>query len=343
MIKNRDSLSGYDKKHSRFSLSFIGFIIVIVLTSSTASRNKVAFSVINSPLLRSAYKYSGLFEPKRLRCSSTLKFPKFLQRRDGYRNIFGIKMVSESDSSKSLSDTLYDAMAALTESSSSLLGIKSIGVDYGLVRTGLAINIGYDSKPLIIVSDTNATQVSLEVVKWVHLEGASRVILGLPTHKNGSIAEQTIITREFAETLFSSLYSQFGPEVSLFMWDERYTSKEAWARARAANPTANLYKQLDADAACIILDDYYKHEGKEAEKIEMPEDPKKRDTIECTWIEYKKEKKRERKAYKENQRLNFKSNQMAVERAKLFNKQSAKRNEGEIDTVKKKKKRKKKR
>ena len=71
-----------------------------------------------------------------------------------------------------------------------------------------------------------------------------------------------------------------GPDVQIALWDERYTSKEAASRARgeamARNrriPSASdLYEQLDADAACIILEDYYKELGVDAEMVVFNEE-----------------------------------------------------------------------
>jgi len=59
------------------------------------------------------------------------------------------------------------------------------------------------------------------------------------------------------------------------MWDERYTSKEAVARISAEAMArgeripskSDLGGELDADAACIILEDYYKELGVDAERV----------------------------------------------------------------------------
>ena len=66
-----------------------------------------------------------------------------------------------------------------------------------------------------------------------------------------------------------------GTNISITLWDERYTSKEAATRIKAEAiarksriPSASdLETELDADAACIILEDYYKEFGEESEVI----------------------------------------------------------------------------
>ena len=53
--------------------------------------------------------------------------------------------------------------------------------------------------------------------------------------------------------------------------DERYSSKEAAARAHSQDPNRYLYGTLDAEAACIILENYYEDNGVCAEQVVLPE------------------------------------------------------------------------
>jgi hypothetical protein len=39
---------------------------------------------------------------------------------------------------------LIGAAASLTQDSCRLLGVKSVGVDYGLSRTGIAVTVGFE-------------------------------------------------------------------------------------------------------------------------------------------------------------------------------------------------------
>lgn len=96
---------------------------------------------------------------------------------------------------------IMSAAAAITKTSCQLLGLKSVGVDYGLVRTGIAATVGYDPKPLNILSNLNNTEVSKHVVALCRAEQANQVIVGLPLHKNGTESNQTTITRVFAAEL----------------------------------------------------------------------------------------------------------------------------------------------
>lgn len=239
---------------------------------------------------------------------------------------------------------LIDAMAQMTSSSSSLLGRKSLGVDFGLVRTGLAVSVGYEPKPLNTVSDFNNTQLCQHIIKLVEAEEAKQIIVGLPFHKNGTEAEQTIITRQFASTLVCATYAHFGPDkIPIYLWDERYTSKEAAARKRAANPRANLFKELDADAACIILEYYYQDDGIGAIKVELPDDENIRNAVEQAWLMKVEEDKQRLKKLRES-RMNASNNRQAMmERARLLDERLAKEyGRGNVSEKNKKKKRKKK-
>ena len=180
-----------------------------------------------------------------------------------------IEAAASGSNDKVMSD-LMKAAAAVTLESCRILGVKSIGVDYGLVRTGVATTVGYDPKPLAILSDLNSTQACQEIIQIARSEQASRIILGLPVHKNGTEAEQTTVTRIFASELAQMVLQKLGPKVPVYYWDERYTSKEAAARAHSRDPNRELWGQLDDEAACIILENYYLDNGLGAEQVPVP-------------------------------------------------------------------------
>jgi len=184
--------------------------------------------------------------------------------------------------------SLWD-MVALKDEQTPLVGVvKSIGVDYGLVRTGVAVTIGYDPKPIAILSDLNNTQLCQKVLEFAKAEQVAKIIVGLPLHKNGTVAEQTNLTLVFAEEMARASLLELGPRVPVEMWDERYTSKEAAARAHAKDPNRFLYGSLDADAACIILEHYYHDSGKGRVLVSIP------DHIQAEFIqEYEKKKAKE--------------------------------------------------
>jgi putative Holliday junction resolvase len=185
---------------------------------------------------------------------------------------------------------LQEAFAQQTRERNPLLGVKSIGVDYGLVRTGVAVTIGYNPEALdVIVTDYplfrdneaeamlpeqvekeeerrldfQRARVAERVVELASRENADRIVVGLPLHKNGTEAPQTVLARKFAcDHLAIAALRSLGPGVSVYMCDERYTSKEAAARIRSSqsssrNMNDDLYGLLDGESAKIILEQYY--------------------------------------------------------------------------------------
>ena len=58
-----------------------------------------------------------------------------------------------------------------------VLGIRSIGVDYGLAGTRVATTAGYDPTPLAILSNLHSTHhVCCEIVKFAPSEQASQLL-----------------------------------------------------------------------------------------------------------------------------------------------------------------------
>ena len=246
---------------------------------------------------------------------------------------------------------LESALASHAKQSSPLLGTKSIGIDYGGVRTGLAATIGYDFRPLRIVSDLNNTDLCAEVVATVRSENAQRLVVGLPLHKNGTESERSNITRCFAEELSAAVLSNFGPDFGgVHMWDERYTSKEAkarimsTARGRGSVLSADdLDGTIDADAACLILEHYYQNSGEGAEFVVVP-DGYVRDKCLESWelVKKKQSQAKDEKIRKREEALN--ARQLMMNRIKEMEAAASSDDDGtgKKKSKKKKKKRKKK-
>eukprot|EP00532_Pseudo-nitzschia_australis_P005614 CAMPEP_0168174692 /NCGR_PEP_ID=MMETSP0139_2-20121125/6665_1 /TAXON_ID=44445 /ORGANISM="Pseudo-nitzschia australis, Strain 10249 10 AB" /LENGTH=418 /DNA_ID=CAMNT_0008092911 /DNA_START=121 /DNA_END=1377 /DNA_ORIENTATION=- len=198
---------------------------------------------------------------------------------------------SKKEERKRYDAELEEAFAQQTREMNPLLGVKSIGVDYGLVRTGVAVTIGYNPEALDVIvtdhpilTDDEAEKMSEEevekeqerrleiqrskvterVIELARRENADRIVVGLPLHKNGTEAHQSGLARKLAcDHLALAVLRTLGPGVSVYMCDERYSSKEAAARIRSHSSqsgrgnTGDLYGLLDAESAKIILEQYY--------------------------------------------------------------------------------------
>ncbi len=237
--------------------------------------------------------------------------------------------------SSSYSEQVIQAAASITRDSCLLLGVKSVGVDYGLVRTGVAATVGFNPKPLDILSDLNNTQVCQRVIEISRAEQAKQVIVGLPLHKNGTEAEQTNLTRIFAAELANQVLYELGPDCPVYLWDERYTSKEAAARAHSKNPHQSLYGTLDADAACIILENFYNDNGEGAERVEVSKEALNK--YQELWGQRVQQEEAMAQAARQERDSRLQWRKEAMERDRLLNTES-----GQDETSKKKKKKKRK-
>ena len=215
------------------------------------------------------------------------------------------------------------------------LGIRTVGVDYGTARTGVAVTTGYSPRPLAILDSTNTTELSRNIVSIVKTEKADQVIVGMPFLMNGTETEQAQVVREFSSFLATNLYSEVGPKVSMWYWDERCSSKEAEARKLSSNPNADTIGTLDADAACIILEHFYYAKGVGAEIVEIQnlDDAKKLFALQ------KRKKSEERIAFEERRASGLNARKEAMARAVEL--ESQMKREGTLTIKTKKKKRKK--
>jgi putative holliday junction resolvase len=138
---------------------------------------------------------------------------------------------------------------------------KTLGIDYGLVRTGLAMSGGYAAaQPVAIIDGPDYADQIIGIVRLYQVE---QMVLGWPLEKNGKVSEQAVLTKEFGMRLKETVCRKLG-NVPLYLCDERYTSKAALATlgngndGRLANGIGNDGLPLvDAISACMILDSFF--------------------------------------------------------------------------------------
>ncbi|MDR1696779.1 MAG: Holliday junction resolvase RuvX [Rickettsiales bacterium] len=118
---------------------------------------------------------------------------------------------------------------------------RILGVDWGNKRIGLAIstpdrNFVFPYSQLGTRNQEPGTKI-LEIIKNERIVG---VVIGLPTHADGSDSDTTRAVRKFAAGL--------NIDLPIMFMDERLTSAEAESRKPKAD--------LDSVAASIILEDF---------------------------------------------------------------------------------------
>lgn len=119
-----------------------------------------------------------------------------------------------------------------------------IALDIGSVRTGIAraSAVAKLAEPLKTVATEDLAE---EIRRLAADKKLSEVIVGLPRNLNGDDTAQTEWVRHFVEDLRTEL-----PGID-FLWQD-----EALTTVKAASRTDKKTTDTDAEAACIILQDY---------------------------------------------------------------------------------------
>ena len=122
--------------------------------------------------------------------------------------------------------------------------MKTIALDYGAARTGVAVSdaTGTIARPIGIVERAASEEGLGRIAAMVREEGAEAVVVGLPLTLRGKRGGQAEETEAFVLLLRATL------DVPVETYDERFTTAIA-ARAAGAAPE-------DARAAAHLLDSY---------------------------------------------------------------------------------------
>lgn len=137
--------------------------------------------------------------------------------------------------------------------------MKIMSVDYGDVRTGLAVcdRTEFLASPIGVIEERNAPILAMKVAHMAEQYEVGEIIVGLPKNMNGSIGPRAEKCQAFAEML-SEL-----TEVPVNMWDERSTTVTAHQILNDTNVRGKKRKSVvDAVAATVILEGYLDYRRK---------------------------------------------------------------------------------
>ncbi len=127
---------------------------------------------------------------------------------------------------------------------------RSLGVDYGTKRVGLAISdsLGMVATPLTVLERRSAVD---DIVKLVQDRDVGTIVVGLPTGLDGTEGQSA----RDARSLGDELKRQTGVEI--VFRDERFTSRMAEnALLESGMRRRDRRNTVDKVAASIILQDY---------------------------------------------------------------------------------------
>ena len=119
-----------------------------------------------------------------------------------------------------------------------------LAFDFGLKRIGVAIGntMICQAKPLSVITATANEPKFAAIDSLIKEWGASRIVVGLPSHPDGTEHEMSARCRRFA----NQVHGRFGLPVELV--DERYSSAVIAARRGEV---------IDDRAAAVILQQYF--------------------------------------------------------------------------------------
>jgi putative Holliday junction resolvase len=136
--------------------------------------------------------------------------------------------------------------------------MRLVGIDLGERRIGLAVSDASATlaRPLRTIerdrSDELAAKGLLDTIATLNAEDeVGGVVVGLPTHLDGTDSDQTARVRKMVDLLASRL------SIPIALQDERLSSHEAEERLAAHERDWRKRKaKLDAASAAVILQDY---------------------------------------------------------------------------------------
>ena len=128
-----------------------------------------------------------------------------------------------------------------------------LAVDYGKVRTGLAVSDPGErlASPVCVIEERNSQRLAEKIAQHARERQAEQIVLGLPRNIDGSEGDSAHNVREFQQLLKDTS----GLEVVLR--DERGTTITAHGYLNVTNTRGKKRKSMvDSVAAVIILQDY---------------------------------------------------------------------------------------
>jgi len=142
------------------------------------------------------------------------------------------------------------------------IGTRTLGIDFGLRRVGVALSSGYAPVPLDIIGMKRADypsfiRVARNVANIVERERVKQVVVGMPYKANGEEGKQAAVTRIFANILADAVAPR-----PVFFWDETLSTAKAEVTMHDG-AGALPGERIDSHAAAVILGNFFVVKDKE--------------------------------------------------------------------------------
>ncbi len=137
--------------------------------------------------------------------------------------------------------------------------MKIMAVDYGDVRTGLAVcdRTEFLASPIGTVEERNAQILCMKIAHLAEQYEVGEIVVGFPKNMNGSVGPRAQKCEAFANMLADIA------NVPVNLWDERSSTVSAHNYLNETNVRGKKRKDVvDQVAATIILENYLDYRRK---------------------------------------------------------------------------------
>ncbi len=138
-----------------------------------------------------------------------------------------------------------------------------LGVDYGDMRTGLALcdRGGMLARPAGVICEPGLDKTVKKIVDFALENGVERIVVGLPKNMDGSRGERAQLCEKVARKVAGRLNAT---PIQVDLFDERQTTVSAIGILNEQNIRGKKRKEtVDAVAATLILEAYLRRRKNE--------------------------------------------------------------------------------
>jgi putative Holliday junction resolvase len=125
-----------------------------------------------------------------------------------------------------------------------------LGIDYGLVNTGIAICDNGIVSPLTIINSKNFNHLQSSLSTLVVKNKINKIVVGLPLSANGSENPQTLKVRQFVNNLKKYI------KIPIVFINEYGSTQEFLSSGVVSNVSRKKVKNNDMYSAALIIEYY---------------------------------------------------------------------------------------
>lgn len=141
-----------------------------------------------------------------------------------------------------------------------MINLNLIGVDLGLVRTGVALCDASEilAYPFCLIEESNKHKLVERLVEIVEKKQITTAVVGLPKNMDGSLGKSAI----YVKNIFHNFKRSVKKEIEFILWDERLSTASTIKNFNEAKIFGKKRKKfVDSFSASNILQNYldFKH------------------------------------------------------------------------------------